>query len=512
MSLAHTLGVALTGVRAQLVEIEADLGTGLPGMSFTGLADTSVVESRDRIRAALQNSGADMAESSDHRRAASGRSAQGRLALRPRRGDGSAGVQRRGVAGSRSARSCGSPSSGWTAGCARCRACCRRWRRSARPGRDVVVVSAANGAEAALVPGVDVRVAHDLREIVDWLAGDGPPLPPAAPSEHRDARRHGPDLAEVAGQALAKRAVEVAAAGGHHVYLVGAPGAGKTMLAERLPGLLPPLDDAASLEVTAVHSVAGRLGERAQLIRQPPWQAPHHTASVASLVGGGSHLGRPGAISLAHRGVLFLDEAPEFPPRALDALRQPLESGLVVLHRAAGVVTLPGPVPARPRREPVPVRQQGARVCVPAAGAAPLPAAAVRAAARSHRRARACRRRCRMRSCSTSPRIASRPRWWPLGSRRPVRRLRSGGPRRRGGATARSRVRRCARCRGRCRGRCWRRRRPTCSAASSARVASTGCCGWPGRWPTWPGTPARLPSDVAEALFFRTGRSEGWAA
>ncbi len=150
-----------------------------------------------------------------------------------------------------------------------------------------------------------------------------------------------PDLAEVAGQPAAKRALEVAAAGGHHLYLSGPPGAGKTMLAARLPGLLPALDDATALEVTAVHSVAGRLPETGGLIRRPPFQAPHHTASLASLVGGGSHLARPGAISLAHGGVLFLDEAPEFAPHLLDALRQPLEEGAVVLHRGGGAVTYP---------------------------------------------------------------------------------------------------------------------------------------------------------------------------
>ncbi|MDT4899346.1 MAG: magnesium chelatase family protein, partial [Pseudonocardiales bacterium] len=149
------------------------------------------------------------------------------------------------------------------------------------------------------------------------------------------------DLVDVAGQYTAKRALEIAAAGGHHLYLVGTPGAGKTMLAERLPGLLPPLSDTASLEVTAVHSIAGLLVERARLVRRAPLQAPHHTASVAALVGGGSYLARPGAISLAHHGVLFLDEAPEFSPRALDALRQPLETGQVVLHRGGGAVSYP---------------------------------------------------------------------------------------------------------------------------------------------------------------------------
>ena len=131
---------------------------------------------------------------------------------------------------------------------------------------------------------------------------------------------------------------EVAAAGGHHVALIGPPGAGKTMLAERMPSILPELDDEAALEVTALHSIAGTLPPGGGLLRRPPFQAPHHTATVQSLVGGGSGLAKPGAISLAHRGVLFLDEAPEFSGRALDALRQPLESGRVLLRRVAALV------------------------------------------------------------------------------------------------------------------------------------------------------------------------------
>lgn len=340
MTLARTLAVALTGVRAQLVEVEADLSQGLPGMSFTGLADTSVVESRDRIRAALQNSGAQWPNRritvallpADLRKVGSRFDLAVAIAvlassegIRADLVDDVVWIAELGLDGRLR------PVHGVLPSVAALR----------RAGVRRVVVAALNGAEAALVPGVDVRVAHDLREIVQSLTGQGPTLSPAEPLAEADQPPGGPDLAEVAGQALAKRAMEVAAAGGHHVYLQGAPGAGKTMLAERLPGLLPPLDDAASLEVSAVHSVAGLLSERPCLIRRAPLQAPHHTASVAALVGGGSHLARPGAISLAHRGVLFLDEAPEFQPRALDALRQPLEGGTVVLHRGGGVVSYP---------------------------------------------------------------------------------------------------------------------------------------------------------------------------
>jgi magnesium chelatase family protein len=151
----------------------------------------------------------------------------------------------------------------------------------------------------------------------------------------------GLDLADVAGQGAARLALEVAAAGAHHLYLKGPPGAGKTMLAERLPGILPPLTRQESLEVTAVHSVAGILPAGRPLVDTAPFCAPHHSATMPSLVGGGSGLPRPGAVSLAHRGVLFLDEAPEFTVKALEALRQPLESGHVVVARAAGVMRLP---------------------------------------------------------------------------------------------------------------------------------------------------------------------------
>jgi magnesium chelatase family protein len=154
----------------------------------------------------------------------------------------------------------------------------------------------------------------------------------------------GPDLADVAGQAMGRYGIEVAAAGGHHLAMLGPPGAGKTMLAERLPSVLPELDDESALEVTALHSIAGVLPPDGQLVRRPPFQAPHHSASLAALVGGGSGLARPGALSLSHRGVLFLDEAPEIATATLQALRQPLESGRVVLARARGTTEFPARV------------------------------------------------------------------------------------------------------------------------------------------------------------------------
>ncbi|MDT4957778.1 MAG: magnesium chelatase family protein [Pseudonocardiales bacterium] len=340
MALARTLGVALNGVTGQVVEIESDISSGLPGMSFTGLADTSVVESRDRIRAAVLNSGVDWPNRkitvalfpADVRKVGSRFDLAMALAV---------------LASADEIRVDAVADAVWIAelgldGRLRpVRGVLPSVVTAQRAGVRRVVVAQANAAEAALVQGMDVRAAHDLREVIDWLRGDGSAPPPAEPDDDPDTGPEGPDLADVAGQAAAKRALEVAAAGGHHLYLVGAPGAGKTMLAERLPGLLPSLDAAAALEVTAVYSVAGHLDKKARLVRRAPMQAPHHTASVASLVGGGSHLARPGAISLAHHGVLFLDEAPEFSPRALDALRQPLESGFVILHRGGGAVSYP---------------------------------------------------------------------------------------------------------------------------------------------------------------------------
>lgn len=341
MALARTLSVGLVGVAGRLVEIEADLSAGLPGLTFTGLADTAVLESRDRIRAAVLNSGF----SWPNRRIT--------VALLP------ADLRKHGSMFDLALAMAVLAAAGEVPVAAAGQVC---WLGELgldgrlRPVRGVlpavlaarahsvasVVVPSGNAAEAALVPGLRVLAADCLAEVVAALRPGGAPLgeaaEPAGPAAFGLAV---PDLADVVGQPVGRRAVEIAAAGGHHLLLEGAPGAGKTMLAERLPSILPALDEVAALEVTAIHSVAGVLPPGAGLIRRPPLQLPHHTSSMAALVGGGSGLGRPGAASLAHRGVLVLDEAAEFKPSVLDSLRQPLESGRIVLHRANGAVSYP---------------------------------------------------------------------------------------------------------------------------------------------------------------------------
>ncbi|MDX6286881.1 MAG: magnesium chelatase family protein [Frankiales bacterium] len=344
MSLARTYAIALVGIDGRLVEVEADIGSGLPYMAIVGLPDAAVNEARDRVKAAITNSG----EPWPQHRITIGLSP----ASLPKKGSSfdlalAAAI----LAASKAV----PPET--VAGCVfygelgldgRVRGVpgvLPAVLGASREGVRRVVVPRWNAAEARLVPDVEVVPVGSLRELVCLLrdepvpeglsGGDEPPLVEAA-----DQRPVG-DLAEVLGQAKGRRAVEVAAAGGHHLYFYGPPGTGKTMLAERLPALLPPLDRAAALEVTAVHSVAGVLPPGCPLLTTPPFKDVHHTATVVSLVGGGSGIPRPGAASLAHRGVLFLDEAPEFASGALDALRQPLESGRIVVSRAGGIACYP---------------------------------------------------------------------------------------------------------------------------------------------------------------------------
>ncbi|MGH6653853.1 MAG: YifB family Mg chelatase-like AAA ATPase [Actinocrinis sp.] len=224
---------------------------------------------------------------------------------------------------------------------------------AARVGLGPVFVAEANAAEASQVAGVEVTGLRSLRQLVALANGEPIPPDPPAPASQVDqvhAPADGPppdpsgfepDLSEVVGQYEARKALELSAAGGHHLFLCGTPGAGKTMLAKRLPGILPPLDAQAALEVSAIHSLTGTLPPESPLITKPPFCSIHHSATAASMVGGGSGQIRPGAVSRAHRGVLFLDEMPEFTRTALDSLREPIESGEVAIARAGGIAHFP---------------------------------------------------------------------------------------------------------------------------------------------------------------------------
>jgi len=343
MSLGRTQCVALVGIDGHVVDVEADVANGLPAFTITGLPDTSLGEARDRVRAACANSGVGIPQ----RRLTVNLSP----ASLPKAGTGFdlavavAVLVAAEVVPERVARKVVHLGELGLDGRVRSvRGVLPAVLAAARAGVQRVVVPAANAREAALVPGVEVQAAHTLRELVAFYRGEatttGYDLPTSVTPPPAEAAIK-LDLADVIGQREARLALEVAAAGGHHLFLVGPPGAGKTMLASRLPGLLPDLDTEAALEVTAVHSLAGALPSHGGLLARPPFIDPHHTASPASVVGGGSGVPRPGAASLAHHGVLFMDEAPEFDRRVLDALRQPLENGELVIHRAGGVARYP---------------------------------------------------------------------------------------------------------------------------------------------------------------------------
>ncbi|GGZ78266.1 YifB family Mg chelatase-like AAA ATPase [Streptomyces subrutilus] len=366
MGFARACSVALVGVDGVVVEVQADLEPGVAAFTLVGLPDKTLIESRDRVRAAIANSGAAWPQ----KKLTVGLSP----ASVPKSGAGFDLAVAAAVLGAAEIVDPGAIADlvligelGLDGRVRPVRGILPAVLAAAEAGYRQVVVPQQCAAEAALVPDVAVLGVRSLRQLIAVLTGapvpeEERPEPPGRPDPmlaglvlpgaglgtgiapgrtgQADCADH-PDLADVAGQHGARRALEVAAAGGHHLFLNGPPGAGKTMLAERLPWILPPLTRQDSVEVTAVHSVAGILPPGEPLVTRPPYCAPHHSATMQSLVGGGSGVPRPGAVSLAHRGVLFLDEAPEFHGRALDALRQPLESGHVVIARAAGVVRLP---------------------------------------------------------------------------------------------------------------------------------------------------------------------------
>ncbi|MEU6368035.1 YifB family Mg chelatase-like AAA ATPase [Streptomyces sp. NPDC046931] len=363
MGFARTCSVALVGVEGVVVEVQADLEPGVAAFTLVGLPDKSLTESRDRVRAAVVNSGAPWPS----KKLTVGLSP----ASVPKAGSGFDLAVACAVLGAAERIDPRVPADivmigelGLDGRVRPVRGILPAVLAAADAGYEQVVVPECAAAEASLVPGVSVLGVRSLRQLIAVLADE--PVPDEEPDEQGRpdpllaglrvpgtgaatgmhslrAAQHDQDhdLADVVGQISARTAAEVAAAGGHHLFLEGPPGAGKTMLAERLPALLPELTRQESLEVTAVHSVAGLLPPGKPLIDTPPYCAPHHSATMQALVGGGPGIARPGAVSLSHRGILFLDETPEFNSQALDALRQPLEAGHVVIARSAGVVRFP---------------------------------------------------------------------------------------------------------------------------------------------------------------------------
>ncbi|MGN7148212.1 YifB family Mg chelatase-like AAA ATPase [Arthrobacter sp. SAFR-179] len=345
MALGRTYSIALVGLNGYMVEVEADIGQTLPAFVILGLPDASLNEARERIRSAAKNSGIPLS-----RRKITANLIPASL---PKRGSGfdlavTMAVLRAANDIKPTGRTVFIAELGLDGRLRPVRGILPAVMAAVQAGYPEIVVAQANLAEASLVPGAEVRGYSTLARLALDFGADPQEL--ALDFEPEDADDAGdgqslpgpcPDMADVSGQGEARRALEVAAAGAHHLLLTGPPGAGKTMLAERLPGLLPDLGDHDSMEVTAIHSLCGLPGSSMQLLRRPPFENPHHSATAAAIIGGGTGLPRPGAASRAHRGVLFLDEAPEYERRVLDALRQPLESGELVIHRSAGTAAYP---------------------------------------------------------------------------------------------------------------------------------------------------------------------------
>ncbi len=339
---ARTYGAAALGVDGILIDVEVDVANGLPGFEMVGMPDTLVREAKERVRTAIRNSGLAMKQErvtvnlapAAIRKDSAGLDLPIAVALLAASGLVPAeSIQEYAFMGELSLEGA----------CRGVRGVLPMVISAMEHQLKAVFISRDNINEALLVDGVTAYAVDNLAMVVDFLTGKQQ-LQPACKDNIADAQEDfltgGADFADVQGQFMAKRAFEIAAAGGHNVLLSGSPGAGKTMLARRMGSILPEMTDKEALEVTKIYSISGLLTDNRRLIRNRPFRSPHHTVSSAAMIGGGS-IPRPGEVTLSHNGVLFLDELPEFGQKVLESLRQPLEDGHVTVSRVSGTLSFP---------------------------------------------------------------------------------------------------------------------------------------------------------------------------